>query len=365
MMINRHNYEEFFLLYVDKELDAEGFAAVESFVSQNPDLAKELDILQRATLEDNTVLFTQKELLYKKEDSISIHNYEEYFLLGADNELNEQQAAEVENFVLKHPELQNEFTILQKTRLHPEVVAFAGKEKLYRREKSVRRIVPLVWVRMGVAAAIVGIAYISFINITDTNSSAKNRMINSKRTTAKIVVEKNKADKAQKLVTENPLASLNTTKERTDKVKKLPANKAAFQKVRNQKVEIIENKQESVATNVKKPENKIEQQPVVNIGTVKKEPELAEVPIEKNHFSDNNNTSGLVNPSEKNAVMINEPIVKEEKPLATHAVYLETDNVEEERNVYIGSAEINKNKLKGLLKKASVFLDKKIRRNDE
>ena len=37
-MINRHNYEEFFLLYVDGELETAQRATVEKFIEQNPDL---------------------------------------------------------------------------------------------------------------------------------------------------------------------------------------------------------------------------------------------------------------------------------------------------------------------------------------
>lgn len=78
----------------------------------------------------------------------------------------------------------------------------------------------------------------------------------------------------------------------------------------------------------------------------------------KNHLDDEKVVSI---DQEENTLMVNEPIAKEDKPLITHAVYLETEDMEEEKSIYIGSAEINKNKVKGLLKKVTVFFDKKIR----
>jgi hypothetical protein len=45
MNINRHNYEEYFILYMDNELDSDDRRMVEAFVLQHPDLKEELDIL--------------------------------------------------------------------------------------------------------------------------------------------------------------------------------------------------------------------------------------------------------------------------------------------------------------------------------
>ena len=41
MIINRHNYEECFILYWDNELTASQKQAVENFVKENPDLQEE------------------------------------------------------------------------------------------------------------------------------------------------------------------------------------------------------------------------------------------------------------------------------------------------------------------------------------
>ncbi len=83
-MINRHNYEEYFLLYVDNELDEIQRTAVEDFVQQNPDVADELKMLKHTTLlADEEVQFESKQSLYKKTSGITLANHEEYFLLAS------------------------------------------------------------------------------------------------------------------------------------------------------------------------------------------------------------------------------------------------------------------------------------------
>ena len=68
MNINRYNYEEFFLLYVDNELTKEERADVEAFVQENPDLEEELLMLKQSSLRpDLTVKFPGKSSLMKAE----------------------------------------------------------------------------------------------------------------------------------------------------------------------------------------------------------------------------------------------------------------------------------------------------------
>ncbi len=70
MNINRHNYEEYFILYMDNELSSDDRRKVELFVKENPDLQEELDLLMQTQLiPDNSFVFDGKEQLLKDPDT--------------------------------------------------------------------------------------------------------------------------------------------------------------------------------------------------------------------------------------------------------------------------------------------------------
>lgn len=63
-------------------------------------------------------------------DTITLGNYEEWFILYVDNELSADEQAMVENFLLLHPLLCGELDLLLSTRLPADELCFAGKEEL-------------------------------------------------------------------------------------------------------------------------------------------------------------------------------------------------------------------------------------------
>lgn len=174
MTIDRHNYEEFFILYTDNELNAEQCARVESFVQANPDLAEELAMFQQAKLTpDNNLSFEHKEsLLMATDSSISLSNYEEWLLLYVDNELNQEEKGLVEKFIVLHPAAKTELGLLLQTKTQADpAIVFVNKESLYRKEERERRIIPLRWKLAAAAVLLLAIASSVFFIFTNRSNS--------------------------------------------------------------------------------------------------------------------------------------------------------------------------------------------------
>ncbi len=65
--------------------------------------------------------------------NINISNYEEFLLSAIDGELNGEEMAALEAFMLEHPEIRKELAILESTKLSPDAgMTFDAKEMLYK-----------------------------------------------------------------------------------------------------------------------------------------------------------------------------------------------------------------------------------------
>lgn len=145
-MINRENYEEFFLSYVDNELPAEQRTAVERFVAAHPDLREELETLLQCRM------YPETDAVFP--DKSSLLQYEESFLLYVDGELDEAGKEKVEELIRRQPRLERELQQLLMTVSQPDpAVVFPDKESLFRSDRR-RRVVLLPWLQVGAAAAI-------------------------------------------------------------------------------------------------------------------------------------------------------------------------------------------------------------------
>jgi hypothetical protein len=165
MQINRHNYETFFLLYVDNELSAADRKAVDVFVQKNPDLLMELQMLQQTVVQADDIVLDKKDWLYREEE---ISALQENLLLYADDELLPADKKLIEALLATDKMSIAEWSVLQQTKLQPDTtIVFADKQSLYRTEGA--RVIGIKWWRVAAAAVLLGFALWAGVSVYKNN----------------------------------------------------------------------------------------------------------------------------------------------------------------------------------------------------
>lgn len=193
MNINRHTYEEYFLLYIDNELTVQERNAVEVFIQQNPDLKQELILLQESMLTADTIIFTDKEGLLKN-NAVNA-DLQEKLLLLIDGELDTNESSFIAKQIENDAAVKNEFDLLQQTKLNAEDrIVFENKALLYKKEDS--KVVVMRWWKIAVAAMLIGAGLWGTVNYFNDNTTAieaataSNNTINKGVNTAKKLTPK-------------------------------------------------------------------------------------------------------------------------------------------------------------------------------
>ncbi len=370
IVIDRNNYETYFLLYVDSELSAEEKVAVQRFVADNPDLAEELALLESTQLQlEKTLVFKGKEILFKKEgQEISLNNYEEWFLLYTDNELSDEHKTQVELFVLQHPILQREFEWLQQTRLPEENLVFNNKEILYRKEASGKSpVFYMRWMRYAAAAAVIGIMATVWM-LAPTNTLKPALQVGGAEPELVGTSDKS-AGRA-----ENAGSASNANTVDQNLVKQEAGNSYPIVKIigvdhqlKLNRNNIIETElAASVVVNNNPIIELVETVPVRNRGDI--------IPANSSVEPKQNATLASVNTERITPVLtaVENPILSEtteekvtEAPEESKTLYTVLDDSDEDKSLYIGALEINKDRLRGLFRKAGSIFRSKAKQNEE
>jgi hypothetical protein len=182
MNINRHNYEAYFLLYVDNELSQAEMDAVDAFANCHPDLAEELVMLQQSVAKPDNIKFDAKEKLLTQNGIPA--SLQEKLLLYLDNECTRSDTAIIESLLQQDSTAAHEWTILQQTKLDKtEQVFFAHKEGLYKKESG--KIVAIRWWRLAAAAIVIGFGIFGTVHYFNTNTPQTNLAANQPAATKK------------------------------------------------------------------------------------------------------------------------------------------------------------------------------------
>lgn len=149
MQIDRHNYEDFFLLALDGEISAAGRESLDKFLALNPDLLPEFEMLKQTVLPAEDIRF-DKTVLFKR--AALPEGLQEDILRYADGELSGAEERAVKQLLFENTDAADFRRSLKLSTLSAEEVVCPFKEELYRRESA--RVLPITFL-LRAAAVIV------------------------------------------------------------------------------------------------------------------------------------------------------------------------------------------------------------------
>jgi len=181
--IDLHNYEAFFLDHLEGNLSEEGQAELSMFLSENPQLAAELE--EMGDISDLSLIGSEatlnKEFLKADPSVISALTVDDWMIDSVEGNLDETQQAALDAYVSQNG-LQSSFRVYQNTILNPDKsVTFGSTTELKRKDGLV---IPFYAKWMAAAAVILLIA-----NTVDF-SSTEDVMTNNEVVLAESILDK-------------------------------------------------------------------------------------------------------------------------------------------------------------------------------
>lgn len=164
--IDRYNYEEFFLDYLEGNLSDSVVKNLENFLSQHPDLKEELDEMCLIEMHEEKVEFDKTAL-----KQIPFENdFDEFCVAKLEGDLGEQEEIDFNNYLNENLIGKGQYQLYEKTKLHADFdIVYPEKEELKRKD---RKLIPY-WLLSGVGVAASVLILFSVWNTSMPEESAE------------------------------------------------------------------------------------------------------------------------------------------------------------------------------------------------
>ncbi len=344
MKINQHNYEHYFLMYIDNELSAEERAEVNDFIMQHPNYANKLEELQQLKISPDNIIYENKFSLYK------LSEQDEQCITYLENEMTIEEKVSFESEISTNIYLQSNVKQWQATFITPPTTIEIDpnfKNSLYKKSAQIKPLwATTIFKRWASVAAIlilvIGFSLFNAENKQETPSFTNNIGVKTKFNKSAVTETNNVADiKA----TENSIALNKIKKEALSPI--VPIRAQAQNENANSNLNSLNNKN-IVALN---DDVAMELVPKVAIDT-KTMNETASLPKEIRPT----NISNVNEEAKNNMEAISTPI---------QVQYSNIDTDEEERSINIANIEIDGAKFREISRKITTLFKRTKPENDK
>jgi hypothetical protein len=129
MIINKNNYEAYFLDYHEGNLTPQEVADLLLFVEQHPELKEEFESFENVKLEDYSIPVFENKAFLKKE--ITSKNIDDYIIKEVEGVIAPAEKALLYNYIKQHPHLSDDLELFRKTKLSADSsLVFENKARL-------------------------------------------------------------------------------------------------------------------------------------------------------------------------------------------------------------------------------------------
>jgi len=179
MKISLDNYEEFFLDYLDGQLDSEQLSELSLFLNLHAELRHKLTIPENTILKPDIHVYQNKNLIKKLEFHEAIvdeSNFENFCIAYNEHILSEEKEKQLLSYCSYHPDKQKDFDAFQNLSLKPDVALnYKNKKVLYKRHYQKRSSVAIA-LRYASLAASVAVLLAVYLNYKLVKTIAPNTL---------------------------------------------------------------------------------------------------------------------------------------------------------------------------------------------
>lgn len=178
-MINRQNYEAWFLDYSEGTLNPDEIVHLMDFLKVNPDLKHELDEFKLIYLDAENIGYNKKESLKKLVDYEIIEGLDEFEMLSikkVENDITDVELSVLEHLTALSADRKKESVLFEKTKLSPDLNMQFDKKNDLKQKNTLR----LIFYYTSSVAAAVLLIFFSYQNIKkDLNPQVNNELLSS------------------------------------------------------------------------------------------------------------------------------------------------------------------------------------------